>query len=68
MSDYSPETSFLFAVPSFWQGVASAIDMGGTLLEYNGSETPVEADARGIASDWAITGQDILIAAKTLGP
>jgi hypothetical protein len=38
--------------------------MGGTLVEYNISRTPQEADARAIASDWAITGKDIVTAFK----
>jgi hypothetical protein len=66
MGRYDEDTGFLFAHPGFLQGAAVVIDLGGTLIEYNVSRTPQEADARAIASDWAITGKDILTAAKTL--
>jgi hypothetical protein len=66
MGRYDEDTGFLFAHPGFLQGAAVVIDLGGTLVEYNVSGTPQEADARAIASDWAITGKDILTAAKTL--
>jgi hypothetical protein len=66
MGRYCDDTGFLFSSPNWLQGVASAIDLGGTLVEYNVSTTPQEADVRAIASDWAITGQDILLAAEIL--
>jgi hypothetical protein len=53
------KTGFLFADPSFAQGLASVMDLGGTLLVYNDSKTAQEADARAIATDWAIVGEDI---------
>jgi hypothetical protein len=66
MGKYTEDTGFLFAHPGLLQGIAVVLDIGGTLVEYNISTTPQEADARAIASDWAITGKDILTAAKTL--
>jgi hypothetical protein len=66
MGKYDEETSFLFAHPGILHGLAVALDIGGTLVEYNISRTPQEADARAIASDWAIAGKDIWAAAKTL--
>ncbi len=66
MGKYGEDTGFLFANPGFLHGFAAALDIGGTLVEYNISTTPQEADARAIASDWAITGKDIWTAAKTL--
>lgn len=62
MGSYTEDTVFLFAKPSFIQGLASAVDIGGTLVEYNIARTPQEADTRAIATDWAITGKDILAA------
>lgn len=60
MGNYnSGDTGFLFADPGFVQGMASALDLGGTLVVYNVSENGLEADARAIASDWAIVGKDI---------
>ena len=54
------KTDFLFAQPSFSSGVARVIDLWGQFDEYNTSETPEEADARAIASDWMMFGQDLL--------
>lgn len=66
MSNYEGETSFLFASPSFIHGMASAVDIGGTLVIYNESRTTQEADARAMASDWAMVGKDIRSAAQNL--
>jgi hypothetical protein len=59
MNQYNDDTCFLFARPNFLYGFASAMDLGGTLVDYNASTTIQEADMRAIASDWAITGADI---------
>jgi hypothetical protein len=66
MGKYDEDTDFLFAYPGFLQGFATVLDLGGTLIEYNVSRTPQEADLRAIASDWAITGKDIQTAIKNL--
>ena len=50
---------FLFAQPSFASGAARVFDMFGQFDEYNISETTEEADAKAIASDWIVIGQDI---------
>ncbi len=65
MGKYYEDTGFLFAPPGLFHGAATVIDLAGTLVEYNISRTPQEADARAIASDWAITGKDISAAIKT---
>ena len=46
----------LFACPSFLGGVSRALDMGGTLNEYNRNQTEEEADAQAILSDWLFVG------------
>ena len=56
------ETDFLFARPSFLEGMARAIDMGGTLNEYNGSRDGAEADRRAMSSDFKMVGKDIAAA------
>ena len=66
MSKYGQDTGFLFAAPSFLQGFASAIDLSGTLVEYNVSTTIQDADLRAIASDWAVIGKDIYTATENL--
>ncbi|MGA3131227.1 MAG: hypothetical protein ABSD59_10530 [Terracidiphilus sp.] len=53
------KSDFLFAQPSFASGAARVFDLFGQFDEYNRSETPAEADAKAIASDWMIVGQDI---------
>lgn len=53
------KTDFLFAQPSFTAGAARVFDLWGAFDAYNISETPAEADARALASDWLITGQDL---------
>jgi hypothetical protein len=53
------QSDFLFAQPSFASGVARVFDLFGQFDEYNRSETPDEADAKAIASDWIVVGQDI---------
>lgn len=55
-------TDFLFANPSFLGGVATTLDLGATLTQYNTSNSPEEADAKALASDWMMVGQDIAFA------
>lgn len=53
------KSDFLFAQPSFASGAARVFDLFGQFDEYNKSETPGEADAKAIASDWIVIGQDL---------
>lgn len=57
-----PLSTYLYARPSFCGGAASAIDIGGTLIEYNYSQTTEEADAAATWMDWFFVGQDIAFA------
>jgi hypothetical protein len=59
MGKHTDDTCFLFADPSFLLGVASVLDIGGTLVVYNTSKDSGEADTRALASDWASVGRDI---------
>lgn len=52
-------TDFLFARPSFLEGMARILDLGNTLSEYNESLTPEEADTRALRADWKAVGSDI---------
>lgn len=56
-------TTFLFARPSFWEGVGRIVDFGGTLSEYNRSRNGVEADINALRMDWYAVGQDLRQAA-----
>ena len=53
------KTDFLFAQPTFASGAARVFDLWGQFDEYNRSETPSEADAKAIAADWLVIGQDV---------
>ena len=60
MSDrFDEKSDFLFVRPSFLEGVARIMDFGNTLTQFNRSKNSAEADARAIASDWAVVGKDI---------
>jgi len=48
----------LFAMPSFWKGVARTIDLFGSLDTYNVSATPEEADKQAFLADWKCLSSD----------
>ena len=52
-------SDFLFAQPSFASGAARVFDLFGQFDEYNISDTTAEADAKAIAADWIVVGQDM---------
>ena len=55
-------STFLFAVPSFSEGMGRVLDVGDTLTEYNRSETTEQADQRALQADWCAVGLDIFSA------
>ena len=57
---------FLFARPSFLGGAAALMDFGNTLLVYNESLTPGQADYFAAKCDWVAVGNDIRRAIKEL--
>ena len=59
MNSYS---DFLFARPSFMEGLSRALDVGNTLNHYNYSNTPEEADSRALWADWCTIGNDMRLA------
>ncbi len=58
----NPYSSFLFARPSFTEGVARSLDLGGTLQAYNSSLSPEQADATALLMDWQAIKTDLLAA------
>ena len=52
-------TNLLYAEPSFWEGFARILDIGGTFDDYNDFETEEEADMAALASDWYAVGADL---------
>jgi len=53
------KSDFLFAQPSFASGAARVFDLFGQFDEYNISDTITDADAKAIAADWILVGQDM---------
>jgi hypothetical protein len=62
------QSDFLFAQPSFASGAARTLDLWGHFDDYNQSDSAVEADARAIASDWFVVGQDLYDALQQHDP
>lgn len=65
-----PSSGFVYAKPSFLEGMARLFDFGGTLNTYYyylPDENPRDADARAIASDWEAVGKDIASAIGEYG-
>ena len=52
-------SDFLFAMPTFISGMGAAIDLGGTMMSFNTSFSPEEADALAFANDWSIVNCEI---------
>lgn len=44
-------TSYLYAVPTFVEGVARLFDFAGLMTEYNTTRSPEQADARAMTAD-----------------
>lgn len=52
-------STFLFATPTWLEGVGRLFDFGDTLTQYNDSVTSQEADYRAMQMDWRAVGADI---------
>lgn len=52
-------SDFLFARPSFWEGLGRLIDFGGTLTEFNSALSGPQADRYAIGQDWRAVGNDL---------
>ena len=57
-------TDYLYAKPNFLGGMTHVLDLGATLIIYNDSPSPREADQRAMKSDWIAVGKDIMEAKK----
>ena len=53
------KTFRMFVVPTFFAGMASVLDLGGTLSGINVSDSSKEADELAIKSDWEMVGKDM---------
>jgi len=52
-------SDFLFARPSFLEGMARIVDVRGVLNTYNTAASAQEADAIAMLADWSAVGQSI---------
>lgn len=52
-------TYYLFARPTFLEGVARTLDITGAFDSYNESSDGKAADARALTNDWKMVGFDI---------
>lgn len=59
-------SDFLYTSPSFIGGMASVIDIGGGLLQFNESRNESEADALAMYNDFKAVGDDLRSAAKVI--
>lgn len=61
-------SEYFFVMPGFIRGAARALDLGAGLQKgsYFISDTPAEADAYALASDWAAVDGDLAVAASQL--
>ena len=56
--------AILFARPSALGGLASILDFGDTLTEYNTANSPEQADVLALWSDWLAVGDDMRAALR----
>lgn len=62
MSIYSVKkfkTNQLFPRTGFVRGMGSVLNISGKYFQFNFSKSTAEADAKAIASDWGMVGQDL---------
>ena len=50
---------YLFAKPSFLEGISRVLDLGNTLQDYNKSKGENDADYNAMKRDWQAVGKDI---------
>jgi len=60
------QSDYLFARPSFIEGVGRLVDLSNSLNTYNYSRGGAEADARAIHEDWKALGHDVRVALEQL--
>ncbi len=56
----------LFPLPSFLDGIASVIDLGGVYEDFEIADDPARADYEAILSDWQAVGDDIRAASASI--
>ena len=62
----SVRATFLFATPSWQEGVGRLVDFANTLTEYNRTGQPDDPDVRAAAQDWLAVGDELGAAVSKL--
>ena len=52
---------YSFTKPSFMEGLARVLDLGGTLQSEISISSPIQADMEAIGHNWKIVGEDFRI-------
>jgi hypothetical protein len=60
--------TFLFALPTWQEGVGRLVDFGDSLTEYNRTAAPGDPDERGATQDWLAVGDFIRSALYSFRP
>lgn len=60
------QSNYLFARPSFVEGVGRIVDVSNSLNTYNQSRSGAEADAHAIREDWKALGHDVRVSLEQL--
>lgn len=60
-------SQFLYATPSFLEGLGRLFDFGGTLTEFNYALTEEQAEYLAMRADWQATGDDLRRAMDAFG-
>ena len=63
----TPLSTFLYARPSFVEGISRTVDLSGSLNEYNRSLNGEQADLLALFADWRLIGMDLQRAMLQVG-
>jgi hypothetical protein len=58
----SVRSTFLFASPTWQEGVGRLVDFAGALTAFNTTRPQMDPDARAIAQDWLAVGDELRLA------
>ncbi|HLG68250.1 MAG TPA: hypothetical protein VKV36_10325 [Acidimicrobiales bacterium] len=64
----SIRSTFLFAVPTWQEGIGRLVDFGNALTQYNVTNPPSDADVRATAQDWLAVGDELWNALASFRP
>lgn len=58
----SCRSNFLFAQPTWQEGVGRLVDFADKLTQYNRTNAPEDPDVRATAQDWLAVGDELRLA------